>query len=92
MCRPSSLLTGEGKEPNHTTARKPGPLQSISHMCIVYVLCKHKLITSTSLKSVPLKFSGSVCYKENGIKIFYFTFFPLKVNDLNIKLIYSLIV
>jgi hypothetical protein len=34
VCRCTSLLTGErgegvGKEPNHTTAREPGPLQLI---------------------------------------------------------------
>jgi hypothetical protein len=42
VCRRSSLLTGEGErvgeEPNHTTARKPGPLEII-HYSLLLPLC-----------------------------------------------------
>ncbi len=39
VCRRSSLLTGEGEEPNHMTARKPGPLYIIQYSLMLVIDC-----------------------------------------------------
>ncbi len=62
------MLTGEGKgggEPNHSTARKPGPLQSIITVC--GVLCeKDTLVKARIDRKMLRKTRGTENIKEGS--------------------------